>query len=343
MTVRLASAATLCLALVLGALAACSTPPPIEYPVSRAPAQLAHLRIHVRNASQARVRQAEEDATGYTVMVRGAVQRALIRAGYVVVVDPDQPHDLEAQVDTDHHSLGAVRGALATTMTLSSPAGVVDQRSGVVAIGQDADIDERGAIAMVESLARSARLRAYAAELLKREPSSSSAQQVAGGSEPRVVAGDGSDEPAGSALARSIEIRNRISPGAFEVINTSAVPVELAWQVQVEWQVDGRWTSRGVRDLHLIDRCGALQQEPCAVLAAGQVLRPVPWTGFDCASQCGPAVRREGTAPAMSCVRNATLPGTYRFVLSTCDQTTRFEGPAFELPVASAPTIFDSR
>jgi hypothetical protein len=50
-------------------------------------------------------------------------------------------------------------------------------------------------------------------------------------------------------------------------------------------------------------------------------LRPVPWSGMSCSSQCNG-----------NCDRNYPLFGRFRFVVVSCDGATRFEGPVFELP-----------
>lgn len=149
---------------VLGAPCGCSAPPPPVYPVAPAPPELAKLRFHVHNASFARSQAEHENVTGYTVYVRSAFARALVRAGYVVVTNPDDPYDLAARLDTEHQSTGGnAMGTLTTSLTLRANGAVIAQLSTVVRIDEHADIDERDAIALVESLARSSELRAFAA------------------------------------------------------------------------------------------------------------------------------------------------------------------------------------
>jgi len=154
------------LALSLALLAVpcgCSTPPPPVYPVAAAPPELAKLRFHVHNASHARSQADHENVTGYTLHVRNAFARALVRAGYVVVTNPDDPYDLLARIDTEHQSTGSATGTLTTSLTLRANGAVIAQLSTVVRIDEHADIDERDVIALVESLARSGELRAFAA------------------------------------------------------------------------------------------------------------------------------------------------------------------------------------
>jgi len=50
-------------------------------------------------------------------------------------------------------------------------------------------------------------------------------------------------------------------------------------------------------------------------------LRPVPWSGMSCSSQC-----------TFNCNKNSFLRGRFRFVVTSCDGKSRFEGPVFELP-----------
>ena len=150
----------LCLALsILG----CSNLPPDRPPppVRPAPAELSELRIHVVNASSARARAArEDDVTGFTLEVRGAFQSALARAGYVVIVEPTEHHDLDAQIDTDYQS-----DALVTSLALRAPGGTVDQLSGSVRVGELATVAQEDVVELVERLARSERLLRYAARL----------------------------------------------------------------------------------------------------------------------------------------------------------------------------------
>jgi hypothetical protein len=157
-----------CLLLVM-AVAACSNLPgqvPLG-PVEPAPRALADLRIHVKNATRHHADEAGETSyTGYTMQVRGAVQRALAAAGYVVVVDPAAPRDLLAMVHTDYQSGGKVVGGdLVTAITLTSGGREVEQLSGTVRVGDSSDILTPDAAALVEAIARSRRVQRFAAEV----------------------------------------------------------------------------------------------------------------------------------------------------------------------------------
>jgi hypothetical protein len=129
------------------------------------PPELRGLRIHVRNATVARA--GKENVSNYTIDVRGAVQRALIRAGYVVVVDPSQPFDVVAEVNTNFYQ-GPFSRTLTCSMTLRGPKAVIDQASGEVEIDEAGQVDERGVIVMVTKEIHIERLRRYV-ELLREQ------------------------------------------------------------------------------------------------------------------------------------------------------------------------------
>jgi len=125
------------------------------------------MRIHVHNATpQAAQADGEDDVTGYTMMVRGAVQEALVKAGYVVVVDDRSPRDVVAVVHTDYQSRGHVGGELVTALTLWTPSGeAVIQLAGSVLVDEHARITPDDAVAMINALSSNPRTQAYAAKL----------------------------------------------------------------------------------------------------------------------------------------------------------------------------------
>jgi hypothetical protein len=153
--------------LLLGEGASChqSTPLPPSPTVRPVPPELAGLRIHVLNASDAESRAAHEDVSGYTMHVRGAVQRNLARAGYTVVVSRVEPRDLVAlvQVNWEGLSLHAVGGTGVVTLTLQGPQEVVEQLSGLVKVDQQANLVEASVVPLVERIAASVRVQAFAA------------------------------------------------------------------------------------------------------------------------------------------------------------------------------------
>ena len=123
-------------------------------------------------------------------------------------------------------------------------------------------------------------------------------------------------------MTLSIAVNNLpAAPGAFEVVNHGGA-LDLAWAVRVEKLVEGGWSPIVVDNLELVERCGEPKNASCRTLAAGGSIRPVPWTGYSCSSQCNAA-----------CRANVYYgPGRFRFVVEDCPQTHRFDGPLFELP-----------
>jgi hypothetical protein len=131
-------------------------PPP---PIKAAPGHLAALSIHVQNATQQAARVAEEDVSANTVYLRGAVQRSLVRAGYRVVVSPDEPRDLTARVSADWPW---DRPGTATLSFVDAEGAMVDQISGLVVFDEEHDIDERSAVQLVQAMAHSPKLARFA-------------------------------------------------------------------------------------------------------------------------------------------------------------------------------------
>ena len=127
----------------------------------------------------------------------------------------------------------------------------------------------------------------------------------------------------GASVARAadtLSIRNLRPPGAFEVENRGPT-VTLARPVQVQRELSSGWSDE-VTDLELRPNCAQPATGACIPIAGGATLRPPPWNGLTCASQC----------PA-GCRANIHLgPGRFRFVLSSCQSGEKFYGPAFDLP-----------
>jgi hypothetical protein len=156
-------------AFVVLSLAACSSvPPPQPQPsVVAASRDVAALRIVVTNADSRRAEAAgEREVTGFTLAVRSAFQELLSRAGWIVVLDPDAPHDVELRVVTEYESRAAGdHGRLMTSLTLKAPGGVVEQQSGIVPVLEYADVDLQGVARLVEALGASVRVQRYAARV----------------------------------------------------------------------------------------------------------------------------------------------------------------------------------
>jgi hypothetical protein len=132
--------------------------------------------------------------------------------------------------------------------------------------------------------------------------------------------------PAGAPAAdvsasAAVEIRNGPTPGALEL--RAHGTVELAPELIVEEQRDdGSFERVQYLDGDAIRLVASCDQRPgTCVKIDERGLRPVPWSGMSCSSQCNG-----------NCDRNYPLFGRFRFVVVSCDGATRFEGPVFELP-----------
>ena len=137
--------------------------------VALAPEPLRSLRLHVHNATHERAAKEGENVTGFTTMARAALARTLVRAGYVMVVSRDQPHDLEVQVDTDYQWTPKP-GALVTSVTFRATGKVIEQLSRVIGVDEDVELDDRDVAALVDALGRSEALARFAAALKRAGP-----------------------------------------------------------------------------------------------------------------------------------------------------------------------------
>jgi hypothetical protein len=141
------------------------------------------------------------------------------------------------------------------------------------------------------------------------------------GCEPAVQTAQKDLQPAKGVAAMPLLIRNLDQPGAFEIENTGE-RIELAWDVRVQQKKGDAWEDRVVEDLRLVEDCQTPPAAPCRTLEKGTRVRPVPWTGFSHTAQCQKAARA-----------NVYLgPGTFRFVVSSCDGARKYYGDPFQLP-----------
>jgi hypothetical protein len=133
------------------------------------------------------------------------------------------------------------------------------------------------------------------------------------------------------ASGPAVEVINGPSPGSVEIRANEAV--DLAPELMVEWQgADGSFELVQHLDLgsmKLVTSCD--QPVGTCVRVDERGLRPVPWTGMTCSSQCNG-----------NCDRNYPLSGRFRFVVATCDGKQRFAGPVFELPFVRTKKAFPS-
>jgi hypothetical protein len=125
-----------------------------------------------------------------------------------------------------------------------------------------------------------------------------------------------------TANALAVEIRNLPAAGALEIVAQGAV-VDLAPELNVERQrADGSFEPIQNLDLSSMKLVASCAQSAAACVRIDERgLRPVPWSGMSCSSQCN-----------RTCDKNQPLAGRFRFVVKSCDGKTRYEGPVFELP-----------
>lgn len=121
----------------------------------------------------------------------------------------------------------------------------------------------------------------------------------------------------------AIIIRNLEKHGSFEVENSSGNEVELSWQIAVERKEGDEWKRlTSVTELNLIEKCGMSKDSSCMRLAGGAKISPVPWTGWAYRAQCRKNSRKD----------RYYGPGTFRFIVKSCDGKQEYYGPEFEMP-----------
>ena len=110
----------------------------------------------------------------------------------------------------------------------------------------------------------------------------------------------------------------------FQLVNLGP-SIELKSTVTIERQVSGRWRDEEIKNFFLVETCPSRRDWPspnprCVSLAAGAVLQPAPWRGYSCDLQC-----------PTSCDKNVVSPpGTYRFVVESCDGQRQIVSPPFQ-------------
>ena len=118
-----------------------------------------------------------------------------------------------------------------------------------------------------------------------------------------------------------------MGPGMFEIENTSSAPVKLATAARIERE-DGTPLALDLGNgYRLVEQCPVAEPPACVEVPAGAKLRPVPWSGLSCSSQCNG-----------NCDKNVWQGGaTYRFVVKTCDGAATVASPVFAIPFNSRP------
>ncbi|APR76750.1 Hypothetical protein A7982_02097 [Minicystis rosea] len=120
----------------------------------------------MENATDARAQEAgETTATGYTMMIRRTAADAFARAGYTMVVDPKDAHDLRVSIHSEPVPGKGPFGGLLASLTVRGEGGVVEQLSGRVDIDENVDIDARQVIALIEKVGTSPSVARFVASL----------------------------------------------------------------------------------------------------------------------------------------------------------------------------------
>jgi hypothetical protein len=100
--------------------------------------------------------------------LRDAFQAALVRAGYVVVINRRDPRDLVAKIQADW----PMKRPGVATMTLTADGQVIDQVAVIVAVlgefPREVRLYDHGAGALVDAMSRSGRVRALARQIRER-------------------------------------------------------------------------------------------------------------------------------------------------------------------------------
>ncbi len=121
--------------------------------------------------------------------------------------------------------------------------------------------------------------------------------------------------------ASSVEVRNLEKPGAV-VIENHGGPARLSRKILIERKRGSDWIESPAW-FEAVEQCVAPQPaDRCVVLDANTKIEPVPWNGLTCSGQCPRSCRSN----------HYTGPGTFRFVVLSCDHKERFAGPEFSIP-----------
>jgi hypothetical protein len=123
-----------------------------------------------------------------------------------------------------------------------------------------------------------------------------------------------------SADPQGLLIELGAAKGELRVINHGPA-LRLRFQIGVEQFSNGVWQPIPVTNFALQEQCAARPPPDCVTLEQGATLKPLPWTGFYCASQCPSPCRLDGHVPT----------GSYRFDVSTCDKAEKFTSAEFKL------------
>ena len=128
-----------------------------------------------------------------------------------------------------------------------------------------------------------------------------------------------------TAAADATDVQILLGPnfGDFSVINYGDT-VSLRSRVEVQQLVAGAWQDRGVQRLYILASCPPdFKPLPaCRPIGRNETVVAIPWTGFVCHSQCQAMCAGEGKA----------WPGTYRYVIRSCDGKQSIASATFIVP-----------
>jgi len=126
-------------------------------------------------------------------------------------------------------------------------------------------------------------------------------------------------QPPAPESSPTVEIRNGPSPGWLKIKPNG--DIDLASELIVEQLLDdGSFKPLQNLDggsMKLVTACGqnvggCVRIDKCGI-------QPVRWSGMSCSAQCNYA-----------CKKDSVLRGKFRFVVTSCDGTRRFEGSVFD-------------
>ncbi|GAC1352159.1 MAG: hypothetical protein NVS3B20_04480 [Polyangiales bacterium] len=123
-----------------------------------------------------------------------------------------------------------------------------------------------------------------------------------------------------SAAVAGVEIRNGAKSGSVEIVAHEAISLDARLFVERETETGAFLpVYLDMDSMKLVESCGE-KIGACVSLDIGHTLKPVPWSGASCSSQCN-----------LACGLNFLHSGSHRFVVVSCDGKQRFEGPRFDL------------
>jgi hypothetical protein len=119
-----------------------------------------------------------------------------------------------------------------------------------------------------------------------------------------------------------IAIRN-IEPTRALIENRGGRVRSLRRSLTIEQQFEGAWQDAGLNGLSLQPGERGQASQACISVPPGGTIPIGPWDGRTCHGECRQSYYMG--------------PGTFRYVVASCDGTERIAGPPFELPTEPPP------